>query len=217
MPRFILGLVLVTGALGLGACNDTPTNPARSVYLEPTSPENVVQNLALAYRRQEIEPYAKLLAPEFVFKFQPVDVAELLIDQWGKDQDVAGTGGLFGTPMVGDIRINLPHDPAAAPTEPGFDPGVMKIRVRPTQLEVDQIAGNNAGITYQVDGDIQDMFFRPGKADLGENPDHWFLFEWRDLPNPTAASRPGARSATGPAVAPGATWGHIKTLFSEAQ
>jgi hypothetical protein len=186
-------------------------------YLEPTSPENLLTNLEEAYRRKEIEPYARILAPEFVFKFQQVDVLELNIDQYNHDQDSTGTAGLFGTPLVGDIRINLIHGAAEPPTETGFPEGTLKIRINPTQLEVDQIGGDKAGVTYQVDGDIQDMFFRRGNAEAGEDTTRWFLFEWHDIPDPS-----GAPSAIGPASVEGGktvervSWGELLSVLDPA-
>lgn len=76
----------------------------------------------------------------------------------------------------------------------------MKIEIDQTQLEVDQ----TDGITWRVT-DPQDMFFRPGQTSAGENPDRWFLLEWRDIPDGLILH--------GPAATEPATWGLLKPLY----
>jgi hypothetical protein len=183
-------------------------------YREPTSPENLIHNLQEAYDRKEIEPYADILATDFVFKFQEIDVTELNIDQWNRDQDSTGTAALFGTPLVGDIRIDLIHGPSEVSTEtfPLVEGEVRTIRINPTQLEVDQIGGDQAGTTFQVTGDIQDMFFRRGNAAAAEDTTRWFLFEWRDLPDPSGTTgAPGViqTASTGDQALRDVTWGEL--------
>lgn len=51
---------------------ETP-EPVHSPYASPTAPESLITNLQLSYRQREIKEYAKLLAPEFVFKFRGPD------------------------------------------------------------------------------------------------------------------------------------------------
>lgn len=123
--KHIFLVPIVAGAMSiLSACGeDDIVEPPRSEYLALTSPENLVENLQTAYRKQNIEEYAKLLAPEFRFKFQSVDASEIGLEYWNKDQDSTGTDALFRTPLVSDIRIDLPHTRAQDPTEVGFDPG----------------------------------------------------------------------------------------------
>jgi hypothetical protein len=216
--RFTLGLGALLGALVLAACDDTATAPARGPYLEPTSPENVLENLITAYRRKEIDEYAKLLGPDFIFKFQDVDVQDIGLDTWNRDQDITGTGGLFGSPLVKEVRITLTYDPSTVSGEmfANVVGEVRTIRINPTFLDVDQIGGEKAGTTYRVDGDIQDMFFRRGNAAANEDTTRWFLFEWRDLPNPAGAGAAPEAIRTAGIVTPASvrtTWGLIKSLF----
>src|SRR5258706_6035979 len=59
------------------ACNITGRcdlcGPSLGFYSIPTAPESLINNLQVSYRRREIDEYAKLLAPEFKFMFQPID------------------------------------------------------------------------------------------------------------------------------------------------
>jgi hypothetical protein len=198
-----------------------PPDGGSGEYFPPTSPENLIKNLAEAYSRKEIEPYARILGSDFIFKFQDVDVQDIGLDTWNRDQDSTGTAALFGTPLVGTINIDLIHGPSEVSTET-FDTVVGEvrfIRINPTFLDVDQIGGEKAGTTYRVDGDIQDMFFRRGNAAANEDTTRWFLFEWRDLPDPSGTSAaPGAlqtASADGQGAVQTLSWGEMLHRISE--
>ena len=182
--------------------------PPVTGYLTPTSPENLINNLQESYLAREIEEYAKLLAPEYIFKVQPQDVAELG-DFFTRDRDSTGTAALFNSPIVSAIRIALTHGAATAPTDTAFAAGIMAIRIQPTFLEVDETTGT----TWQVDGDIQDLFFRRGNPTDGENPDHWVIIEWRDLPESTASAFEPSRVQV--ADDQPTTWGSIKGQYSK--
>ena len=156
-------------------------------YKELTSPENVLNNLIVSYQRREIEPYAKLLSRDYIFKFQPGDEPrDLDRGYWTFEEDSTGTNGLFSTPLVSKIEINLTYGAADTATEEEMPEGTMKIRVNPTNLTVDQ----TDGVTQVVDGDIQDMFFRRG---TGADSTRWYLFEWRDIPGGGGVGAPGRR------------------------
>jgi len=165
------------------------------------SPESAVGNLVEAYRQRDFEEYSKLLAPEFIFKFQPVDVQQVETEFWTRHQDTRGTYNLFKTPLVSHITINLTYEPAVPAPVSDFPPGTMWIRISQTLLEVDQIDG----ITWFVQ-DVQDMYFRRGDERYGENPAIWFLLEWRDVqpPDSLQAAAGGEQQAT---------WGWLKTLY----
>lgn len=208
MTRSVLGLLLLALWTGLfaSACSDEEDcincPPVVPDFVPQTSPEAVVANLVEAYRKRNIEEYSRLLAPEFIFKFQPVDVQHVGAEFWTRDQDTTGTDALFGTPLVSQITLVVTHGSATLTEEIGFPPGTMTIRLDTVQLEVDQ----TDGITWLV-RDIQDMFFRAGNQDNGENPDFWFLLEWRDVPTRLASQ--------GAPTGGGATWGFIKTMYQK--
>ncbi len=81
----------------------------------------------------------------------------------------------------------------------------MKIRVTHTFLEVDE----TTGITWQIDGDIQDFFFRQGNTANGEDPTHWLIIEWRDILG--GAFGPEERKLQPPASR--ISWGWIKRAY----
>ena len=81
----------------------------------------------------------------------------------------------------------------------------MKIRVTHTFLAIDE----KTGVSWQLDGDIQDFFFRLGNSEDGEDPTHWMIIEWRDLPPDPLSSK---RLFTAPT---GSTWGSIKLQYTQ--
>jgi hypothetical protein len=182
-----------------GLSNVASAHTKRPAVLIPESPEQVVEELVQAYVSRDIDRYMPLLAPEFVFWFQPSDAQDLGGDFWTRDQDSVGTDALFRTPLVSDIRVELTYGNAEE-----FAPGVMAIQVTHTLLEVDQVDG----ITWRVDGDLQHMFFRRGREMAGEDPDRWFLVDWRDTPAGAGAPSPAVETVT---------WGRLKALYVESR
>jgi hypothetical protein len=193
--------------------------PPLPKYLPQTSPENVVNNLMASYERREIDRYAALLDPTFIFKFQQADIPpDLPRDYWNRDEDSTGTGALFGaTEEVSQIMLDLG---AYASEDAGRidEPGTKRIRLTHAKLEVDQYTE----AVLLVQGDIQDMYFRRGSAAAGTDSTKWYLFEWHDLSGgdsrkpATATSGPAvdmkARALAGAHVQP-TTWGRIKQTF----
>jgi hypothetical protein len=209
--RVIIPAAVVS--LSIHACifspetEDPPAPPTQ--YVPQTTPESVVFNLQVSYRRKEIDQYAKLLAKDFQFVFQVGDPSRPPEGFWTRHDDSTGTEALFRTPEVIDIRIDLIHGPPEDPSEVGFDDDVKLIRINQTLLEVDE----QVGITWQVT-DLQDMFLRPGRAENeGEDPNLWYLLEWRDIP--TASQSPGVRPLSAvPEPGPRASsWGSLRGKF----
>ncbi len=110
---------------------------------------------------------------------------------------------LFKSTLVQSISVDLQHGAPTVPTEAGMPPGSLELRLSPIRLEVDQ----RDGVHWVVEGDIQDMFFRKGMAEAGEDTTRWYLFEWRDLPG--RGLKPGA---VAPAIH-AATWGKLKSMY----
>jgi len=194
-----LFLVLLAGSFA-GCDEDTvsPPPPPLSPYSSPTEPESLITNLQISYRQREIEEYAKLLAPEFIFRFQSIDVDDIGTEFWTRDQDSTGTRALLTTPEVSDIRLSLIHGARDLTVDSTPPVDSLKIRIITTDLQVDQTDGT----TWLVQ-DQQDFYFRQGKAANGEDPTHWFIYEWQDLPS-LGAPRFEVR---------GTTWGQMKNIY----
>jgi hypothetical protein len=193
-------LLLVAG-LFVG-CDEDVVNPCDlcdgSLYSLPTAPESLITNLQVSYRTREIEHYAELLAPEFIFKFQPIDANEIGSQFWTRDQDSTGTRALLTTTVVSEIRINLIHGGRDSSVNLSSPVDSLKIRIITTDLQVDQSDGTTWVVTDQ-----QGMYFRKGIEANGENPNYWWLYEWDDLPSLASPGLPVG----------GTTWGKLKTKY----
>ncbi len=216
-------LVLVAAALLAvlaWGCGEDPTcvdccDDCWSVYLPQTSPEYVLENLAASYERHEIEEYAKLLDPTFIFKFQQADIPPgLLREYWNRDEDSTGTGALFNTDEVSSIHVDLGAF-TVVDDDRLAEPGAKRIRLTHVKLEVEQVNG----VTLLVQGDIQDMYFRKGRVEAGTDSTKWYLFEWSDLrgegslkPANQASGHALDLARSSPLIEP-ATWGKIKSMF----
>jgi len=185
-----------------------PTHPA---YLEPTSPENQIENLQRAYRDRDCDAYLRILAPEFKFQFQPIAADPIGEQFWTRNgdsnEDSTDTCALLRSPDVSAIRINLTYQGRDTTVNfPGTPLDSVKIRIVTTDLQVDQIDG-----TTCVVSDQKDMFFRKGLVTLRENPNRWWLYEWDDLPTLSSSASPPR--ATEPTSGCFLTWGALMTRY----
>src|SRR5215831_12340378 len=98
----------------LSACDNTESPivdcAAGGCYSIPSAPESLINNLQVSYRRREVDEYAKLLAPEYVFKFQPIDANTIGKDHSTRTEDSTGTASLLKTTEVSQIRLNLSYE-----------------------------------------------------------------------------------------------------------
>ena len=213
----ILRNVIILGVAVLSGCIFDPVTvkqpPVKGVYSAPTAPESLITNLQVSYRTREIEHYAEILAPEFIFNFQPIDANEIGTNFWTRDQDSTGTRALLTTNEVSEIRINLIYGARdTALNTPGTPLDSLKIRIITTDLQVDQTDGTTWVVTDQ-----QDMYFRKGIVANGENVDYWWLYEWDDLPSLGA---PGVRPlSAGAPETPQKTssWGNLLQTAAKAK
>ena len=161
-----------------------------------------MQQFQNAYRRREIEPYVTLLAPEFVFVLQEVDATNLPEGFWDRDQDSTCTRAMFDSNQVVDIRLSWDwFDPQPSTTTAGASASRIAVIVH---LDVDIDGGFT---TLRIPGDTHHIFLRQGIAENGEDTDHWFISEWRDLGNADGTGKPQAVEST--------TWGNVKVAFCE--
>jgi len=198
--RFVL-IVAASLALLWGCDADAPTPPKLPqdpVYHQPTAPESLLANLQLSHKHRNIQEYMKLLAPEFTFELQPNDALLFGSPFLTHDQDSSGTRALLTTNQVSAIRLTLIHGGRDVSLDTTAPVDTLRIRILTTDLEIDQADG----ITWVV-SDQQDLFFRQGKG--GEDPTHWFIYQWHDLPTLHAPELPAATT----------TWGQMKLLYRQ--
>ena len=193
-------IFLLSIAVLLASCDEDPVEPGpiQSHYASPTAPESLITNLQLSYRQREINEYVKLLAPEFIFKFQPLDANDIGTQFWTRAQDSTGTRALLTTTLVSDIHLNLIGGGWDLSIDSSDPVDSVRVPIITTELQIDQ----TDGITWFVT-DQQDFFFRQGKAENGENPAHWLIYEWDDLPTLGAPGISTNRT----------TWGKVKSQY----
>ena len=202
MFRRVCIVLFGIAAFAIG-CDDEepgPSGPPNPEYEPLTSPENLIVNLQASYIRRDIEQYAQLLAPEFRFQFQPIDQTEIGKEFWTHDEDSVGTRALLTTPEVAVIRISLLYSGKDSTIDKTPPADSVRIRIQTTDLQVEQ-----TNEVAWVVVDQQDMFFRKGISANGENPAHWFMYEWDDLPS-LASPRPLTPVLT-------TTWGTLKSKY----
>jgi len=201
---FLLGVAVLSGCIFSPKTGDPPITPP-TPYSQPTAPESLITNLQASYLNREIEHYAEILAPDFIFRFQSIDVGEIGTDFWTRDQDSTGTRALLTTNQVSDIRISLIYgDRDTAVNTLGTPLDSLKIRIITTDLQVDQTDGT----TWLVQ-DQQDMYFRKGIEASGEDPTHWWLYEWVDLPTLGAPGMRPLSSGASPTQEYTTSWGEL--------
>ena len=206
---FLLGVFVVLAVFAMDGCifdpDKDPPGTGDGDYKPLTSPENVMNNLVVSYRRREIQKYAEFLDKEFIFRFQDGDEPpELGREFWTHDEDSTGTEALFNSPSVSDISVDLTYGAAEEAEELGME-GTMKIRVTPMKLTVDDVDGT----TFLVEGDIQDMFFRNGE---GADSTSWTLIEWRDSPGAGGVGAPGVHTLAEDGNVVHVSWGELLGL-----
>ena len=143
-------------------------------YLSNDTPDNVIANLEAAYANRDYEAYAALFAPEFVFRFQPKDAERTGVASWGLEEELQSAKGLFTSPQIRSIEIQLTRQPAAVVEAEGLEYTVL-VRVSHTVLRVTEAGGN----VLTVNGDRQEFFLR---REIQNGRDRWLIVEWRDLP-----------------------------------
>ena len=145
-----------------------------------------------------IERYAELLAPEFLFQLEPANANEIGTQFLTRDQDSTGTRALLTTTQVSDIHINLIYGNRDSSVNVSPPVDSLKVRIITTDLQI-----NEADTLIWVVNNQQDLFFRRGKEERGEDPSRWFIYEWDELP---ALSSPGGRVEL-------TTWAKLKTQY----
>jgi hypothetical protein len=202
--------MLLLGLFGCGGEDDPCVN------CPPPRPADPLEELQLAYKRRDMGQYTRLLADDFAFCFDPDMRPAAPQPCWDRAADSAATARLFAAVDITDIRITLTSGADVPVNEPGKEKW-RRIRVTDTFLEADRQPPVGEVITYRVDGDTQDFYFRKGRSPadtLATSPTskEWFLVAWDDLGRLNGSA---AAAAAGPKPAvQNTTWGSVKLLFA---
>jgi hypothetical protein len=213
MPHSIVRqLLLLSACLMLSipfGCGDDSTGPEPPEVwppVDPSSPDNVITMMEIAYNdtaqsaNDRLAAYASLFDTAFVFRFQPADIAHGLPATWGLEEELAAHHSIFD-PAAGQIyslELRITREPARdlTPPEPGRK-GWKEVFATNVYLRL----MFNVDDGLEVNGGQAEFKFPP--PDVGRSQATRFrIADWTDLP------RPGLT-----AVDP-MTWGKIKTLFN---
>lgn len=218
-------MALLGGAILLAGCSgpkcDTCGHPYTCVDNDQSTPTRVVEGLVCAYKIADCAGYANLLAQDFQFWFDPVTRPAGVPEFWTRDADSTASCRLLGDNQIRTLLITLTYGDEFPDTQAGHE-GWRRIRVTNTQIEADLLLNNGGTLSYVVEGDVQDLYFRRGRtpADtLAGSPTagKWYLVEWHDLglPAPTTAGTSAAAPTPrglAPTVLP-LTWGQLKAVY----
>jgi len=183
----VLGLVV--GTLACSGDVDRGTGPEPDPYLAPSSPTNVLENLAISYRLRDIDGYDAVMDESFIF--QPSESDDVDFDELAKNADYESTRRMFE--QVENIEIRLAHsgaDSSDFESYPGAD-GYMKITVPSVFIRVLTRDGEaHDPLIYLVDGDPAVFIFEPIEIEGGT---HYKIVFQQDL---HSGSRRGEETLT---------------------
>jgi hypothetical protein len=214
MKRFAPVAVLLLTVLVSG-CNDGdiplcwPNCPAphRPFYVTPTSPENVISNLEALYINLDPVEYDSTLAPDYVFRFQPTDIAVGQPDSLVRAEELNFAGNLFvngageGSPKATRIQLIL------TPISSGDDNRIGHAGWRRYVVQTQLIATFANRPSINVTGPAW-LYFRQ----VPERSGRWMLAEWVDQPL-SSGSAPGRVFTQGARAGSPYTWGMLRKLY----
>ena len=195
-PRLAI-ILLAALALGLAGCSlfsppggDPPGNGGG--YKERTTRPNVIHNLIRSYQEMESDEYDYLLADDFEFWLNPVDVNDPgndLPDYWGKTEESQITHRMLddGTDV---ISIALTLTQLGSETEiPGPDPGDPSMWR--SEYDVDLFVYLPNDLTYWANAAAR-FTFSEDPNETGPNGETlWEIFKWEDIDDPARPTIPG--------------------------
>jgi hypothetical protein len=213
LRRRSASLAALAMLLACACADDEPTRPDRPLYLPPTSPENVLQNLATAHRRMDIDAYDAQFHEQFRFLVSPYD--DIGVEYFDRVEDHYSTENMFNN--IDDVEIALANTGSVPSEDP--DPeysaatGHMQIFV-PSAFLMIQTREMQGGepIFLQVPGHPHLFVFRP---DSTADPVTWSIVLWVDQNTGLGAWNPSGSFllGEGDAQTEDTSWSTIKNLY----
>jgi hypothetical protein len=191
----------VAAAVLLLACGEeegvTKPEPER---VEPTTPANVLKNVAISFNQRGIKILNPVLSPNFIFYFDPRDVGQsppgktyIIPETWSYAEFWHAVNNMFTTAYAIDLKI--PTSRIGTPGENENTYLVENINIS-LLVMVDELNGYIADIGYS------NFEFERYEAESGKK--YWRLINWWDRTSPGYDANPG--------VSPSSV-GKILTLF----
>ncbi len=208
---FVLTVVLCLIASGLSCSDDKDTicnGEDEDLFLPRTSPENLLDNLLLAYEHRDHAQFDSLLDEEFVFYFaeEDHDIGKQLL----KAAEIPIHEGMFHAEMIqaldlsftaGDITLDeektTPEDSVWVTTLSNVDLYLFG--------KFPQFPDEDPWAFEMEDGRERFWFHRSGQVDPDSGEPIWTIVEWLELTGRSDVSASPAVERT--------SWGEIKALF----
>ena len=166
----------------------TTKPPIETKYKPQTSLQNVLANLEVAYQDKDYPEYEKLFASNYIFVFNPADVADddnPTPSQWARAEELDSAKKLFESDTVDDISLNWSiGDPTSAEDEYPASPGCLVSRVDEVNLDVVTRRDDTIWI-YKVQGATHFFYCKPDTTQIETSSgpmDKWEIFVWKDSP-----------------------------------
>lgn len=136
LPVFAIGVFLAF-AVAPGCDDESTAPPPPPLYVEHSSPANVLTNLRRSYEQRYLDEYDKLFSQDFIFVFNPADARDPddpTPQQWGRREEMTATSKLFQSDRVEVVVLSW--DPGEAERSDDVIPGSWRVRVREVDLEI---------------------------------------------------------------------------------
>lgn len=198
LPALLIALTLIAlAAMGCGEDN-APTAP---LYLEQSSPANVLANLQTAWGQRDVARYMGLLADDFQFYSSWRGDPPHLPVFWTRLEDSTEICALFNDADITGIRVGLQYGSPQRFTQVGRDDWRL-VEVTGGFVEVDcgPTPAHLQGQTRRFELGRHNVYFRRGftAADtdtvISETARNWYIVEWDDLSG-TAGIGPARRDS----------------------
>jgi hypothetical protein len=103
----VVGVSIITLLMGLTSCSDDSKTKSRDPVAG--TPDEALDLLALSYEAKDLDTYTSMLHEDFRFGFVE-DIADSLglpaeEPWWGRTEDIASTGNMFGNSAVTDVSM----------------------------------------------------------------------------------------------------------------
>jgi hypothetical protein len=213
LRRGLTPLAALALLLASACSDDEPTRPHRPIYLQPTSPENVLKNLETAHRRLDINGYDAQFHEQFRFLVSPYD--DIGVTEFTKIEDHLSTEHMFSS--ADDVEIALANTGSVpsdtADPEYSAASGHRQIFVSSAFLMIQtrEMQGGEP-VFLQVPGHPHTFIFRP---DSTADPVTWSIVLWADQNTGEAVRDASANFVPREAdtQVQGTSWSSVKALF----
>lgn len=174
-----LPTILVVLGLAVSGCGDDekgPVGPGDPIPPPLTSPQNVLQNLLLAYVARDSVQTA--LVYDDAYQGASVDPSGIVGNfNFAKADEVSHVGGLRRNPNIAVVAVDFgsPSSWTRMGPDPADPPDWAQIQINTATIQVEEFAGS----THQVQNQAMIYKFKPTVAAPGDTT--WKIVEWTEI------------------------------------